>query len=178
MIIKFIKNIFSSKKKEKKTKIEYSKYFPEKFYTGKMITIDDSLKYFIKNSNVAFPFEPLIITKIKQWSIEQDEFEEILFNAYDYKLVYDNTNSIFYLLELNSIEKNNNRDMEADEFWYEKDTFEKWSGVMEISEKNELLSIFNRQISNEADEYLFIELNKKFTQSYYYGIIVQSNMIS
>jgi hypothetical protein len=176
MIIKFIKNLFS-KKKEKKLEIEYSKYFPEKFFTGKLVKIDDSLKYFIKNSNVQFPIEPLIVAKIKQWSIEQDKFEEILFNGYDYKLIYDNTNSVFYLMELDSVDKNN-RDMDADEILYEKDAFEKWSGTMHIVEKDELLSIFNRTISKEADEYLMLELNNKFTQSIYYGIIVQPNMIS
>lgn len=175
MIIKFIKNIF--KKKEKKLEIQYSKYFPEKFYTGKMITIDDSLKYFIKNSNVQFPFEPLIVIKIKHWSIEQDQFEEILFNGYDYKLIYDNTNSIFWLMQLDSIDKNN-LDIDADEILHENDSFEKWSGTMHITEKDELLSIFNRTISKEADEYLMLELNKTFTQSIYYGIIVQPNMIS
>lgn len=176
MIVKFIKNIF--KKKEKKPEIEYSKYFPEKFFTGKLVKIDDSLEYFIKNSNVQFPSEPLIVVKIKQWSIEQDEFEEILFNnGHDYKLIYDNTNSVFYLMQLYSIDKNT-RDMDADEIIHLKDTFEKWSGTMHITEKDELLSIFNRTISNEADEYLMLELNNKFTQSIYYGIIVQPNMIS
>ena len=94
---------------------------------------------------------------------------------------WDATNDIFYLLQQVSKQPDTNS-ITMGEIGFGKDVFSSWSGVMTIDAKNELLAIFNREISKEADEYLFIELSGKqtdeqFMETRWYGVIVQPGML-
>lgn len=166
--------IFKSKNK---SSVEYSKFFPEKFYTNRLIKIDDSLEYFIKNSIIKYPTESLLVNDIDMINIDNDKFEEIAFIDSQYKLWYDVTNEIFFLLYFFG-KQEDSQSIDNHEIEFNGNLYASWTGSMEIPEKELLLSIFNRQISKEADEYLFMFLDKKMMQHNYVAVVVQPSMIN
>jgi hypothetical protein len=177
MIFNTIKNLF---KKEDKLIIEYSKYFPNKFYTNKLVIIDDSLKLFLSKSKIKLPTDPLIVKKITQFEIGNDEFEEIEFVDSQYKLLYDRYSGYFYVLELVHIGDDIGLINETDVVTNDGIGYKSWTGVQEMTNKKDskLVAIFDRYISSEADEYFFIEVDKQFTERRYVGIICQHNLIN
>ena len=159
--------------------IKRSKYFPEKFFGSRSITLDDSVEYFVRKSLIKLPTVPLFVEDIKEWNLDQDVFEEILFEDGKYKLIYDVTNDVYYFMQ----KEHSGYDLEtaaSDVVIYDGHTYNKWSGAMDIIAKNEVLSIFNREISKEADEYLMVELKSDrgtFTETWWIGVLVQPGMI-
>lgn len=166
--------IFKSKEK---SSVQYSKFFPEKFYTNRMVKLDDSLEYFIKNSSVTFPKDALLVKDINKFNIDNDGFEEVTFVDSDYKLWYDITNDIFFLLQYHGKQKDDNS-IDSHEITFENKQYLSWTGSMNVFEKEMLLSIFNKRLSEESDEYLFLFLDNYFYQHNYAAIVVQPSMIS
>ena len=160
--------------------IARSTYFPDKFYANKMLSLDDSVAYFARKSMIKLPYIPLFVKGFKHWKIGEDWFEEVLLDVGDYKLIYDNTNGIFYFLQ-KMFTQPDQQNMTVPYLSYNDRSFMAFSGALTLDGKNEMLAIFNREISHEADEYLFIELsspqNGSFTETWFCGIIVQENLI-
>ena len=175
-MINIFKNFFNSK-----PVVQRSKYFPAKFYTGRMVTIDDGIGLFIKNSVIIIPDTPLFVKNITSWSIEDDDFESIKFENVNFYLLYDRVNDVFYGMEdLNTQEdtgdiQNSVIFMNINGTEYE---YGNWTDIFDITENNTLLRIYNRVISKEADEYLFVTVNSNGKQTNTIGIVIQIDMIS
>ena len=171
--------MFSIFKKKEVSLLERSAYFPDQFYTNKVVKLDDSVEYFGRNSVLNFPTTPLFVNDFVQWQNGNDQFEDILFDNSQYKLVYDVANGVYYFLEfLQSFQESGFIQQEAIEV--DGRIYNQWSGQLDIRSKNQLLNIFNREISKEADEYLFCELSNDgidYSETLWVGIIIQPSMI-
>jgi len=160
--------------------IQRSAYFPDKFYTNKTVTIDDSIEFFVRKSIIKLPKDPIFISGFKQWKLGEDWFEEIFFDEDRYKLLYDKTQDIYYLLE--SCYKRQAQSLsewegDSQSVMYSGLTYNAFTGSLDIEAKNILMALFNREISHEADEYLFLEMDSKFQERTWVGVIVQPPMI-
>ena len=156
-----------------------SQYFPEKFFESRSINLDDSVEYFVRKSIIKLPTTPLFVDGFKNWHLEQDQFEEVLFEEDKYKLVYDKTNEVFYFLQ-KVYTGNDANSASAEAVEYSNHQYAQWSGALDIRTENKLLAIFNREISKEADEYMFVELlhsRGTYAEVWWVGVIVQPGMI-
>lgn len=171
MIGDYLKNL------AKKTDLPYktSKYLPSTtFYEKALIEIDDGFDMFVKKSVVKVP-RFLTIKSFNDFNIDSDKFEEIYFEDNSYKLLYDSVNDVLYLLHLQST--NTGEDIKLDTITLNGMEYVAIIDIMEINNKSELLRIFSRIISDEADEYLFVETDRKMSQKLWAGVVIQPNFI-
>jgi hypothetical protein len=154
-------------------KIERSRYFPDKFFTNKLITIDKSIEYFIKKSNIKIP-DALFVEDMNTFAINGDPFECIIFSSKD-RLLYDKINDTFYLMMYQSYDFQNML-IKQDTVKILGNDYETITDIMETS-LDELYRIYSRQISHEADEYLFITVDKSMKETYWLSIILQPSLI-
>jgi hypothetical protein len=172
MIIDYIKNTFKKDSKVQ-NKIQYSKYFPEQFYTNAVVEIDDTFDIFIKGSDLTYP-KYMAVQDIRSFEINDSKFEEIIIDE-STKFLYDPYLDTLYLLSLSYTD--NNEDIKNDVLFLNKHEYNACLDIMEVNDKSKLLRVYNRVLSNEADEYIFIEYTKDMKQYVYIGLIIQPNFL-
>lgn len=172
MIVDFIKNKFTKDKKQ--DTIQVSKYFPDKFYTNKHVTFDGDILF--RTALLDFPSEPQFVSNIRQWTVDGTEFEEIDFLGGDYKVVYDTSSKVFYLLSLQEIVKGAELSLND---YLEKDEkkYDSWFGLIQI-DSDRLLKIFIRNLNDSSDEYIFIMTTKDKTESIWASVILLPGQIA
>jgi hypothetical protein len=171
MIKDYVKNLVS------KTELPYatSKFLPSNvFYEKNTIEIDDSFEIFVRKSVVKVPTF-LTIKSFVSWNLYADEFEDIMVEEQQYKFLYDEVNGILYLMQ--RLTSNNGEDSKLDEVSVNGNSYVAITDLLEVPSKSSLLRIYNRIISDEADEYLFIETNRSMQQKIWAGVVIQSSFI-
>lgn len=165
--------MFSRKTKEQPNQVNRSQYFSDSLYENKSIKIDKSFRLFVKRSVIDIP-EVLIIRDINTIMIGGDVFEEIIFDS-KHKMLYDPPNDTFYLMQFlyNEYDSEN---IKNDMVTLDNKEYASCTNIME-SNRNELYRIYSRNISSDADEYLFVVLGKNSIESYWAAIILQPAMV-
>jgi len=176
MIFEYLKRKFGKKTQSSEPEMIRSHYLPSTFMVNKPVSVDQSFNIFIKNSVVDLP-SFATPTKFVEWELYQtDPFEEILLEQKNQKFLYDKTNDTLYFLQL--IDTSHREEITNDSIHVGQNIYESITDVMEITDKDALLRIYNREISHEADEYLFVEVDKKLLQKCWAGVIIEPSLLN
>lgn len=172
MIVDYLKSKISKKDETQKS----SKLLPNHFVLNKPILIDESFQIFIKNSVIKLPLS-VTTTGYVQWMLDGiDSFEDIILDSHQYKFLYDKTNDTLYFLQL--IDTSNREDINNTSVHIGQNVYEQVTDVMEVSEKHELLRIYEREISHDTSEYLFVEMGRKMLQKCWAGVIIELSLLN
>lgn len=172
MIFKYIRNKINPPTKVVNT----SKYWPYIFHLNKQVSIDESFGLLIKQSVVKLP-KYVTPVAFATWTInnDADEFEEIILSDKSYKFLYDPTNDILYLLQLSDISKR--EDINLPNIVVDGIEYEQVTDVIEVDNENRLIRIYERELTQDNNEYLFLETDSKMLQKTWIGVTIETSAI-
>ena len=170
-------------------KVLKSKFFPERLYLGKAITLDPLLKMVAKKTLFKFPDGPQIIKDFAYFDVDENEFEEIRFDKIGdqvYLLLYDTFEDVGYFIsKLMTVQIPQYQEpdfIQQDVLTFTEDgktfMFEDFSGLIQThlfdqlgtTGKVRIIRVYSRDITDVEKEFLFCVTDKMGVVDYYTGL--------
>lgn len=154
-----------------------SEFYPDQLYVGKMVKLDASLKSIFRNALFGFPTDPLIVKAFNYFSIDDNKFEEIVFDKIgvkNYIMLHDSFENINYFLNrlmTQAVDETITQDAitlnENDKEYVYNDM----SGLIEVNVSNHqrLIRVYSRDITADDQEFLVLIQDKPDVIDFYIG---------
>jgi hypothetical protein len=168
-----------------------SKVFPDKQYVGQMSKLDPSLRVMFPNVLFGFPTDPLIVKEFKYFEVDNNKFEVIVFDnigTKHYILIHDSYENTTYFLNrlMTQATTNDYAPITQDVIVLDENdtgyTYTDLSGLIEIQvysennkgerqniQNNSLIRVYEREVTPDDNEFLFLMCDKPSVIDYYVG---------
>ncbi len=172
-----------------------SKFFPDALYVGKTSKLDTSIKYMLTNLLFAFPVDPLIVKEFKYFKIDDNEFEEVIFDKIgvkNYSLLIDHeAETIYFLNRVMSTSIGYDeivplmacQDVIELEEGDNKFEYTDVSGLIEVQVYQDgmyndmLIRVYEREVTEDDNEYLICTQDKPNVINYLLGFHISINQL-
>lgn len=172
-----------------------SEYFPDKLYVGKTLKLDSTLKLMLTNVLFGFPDSPLIVKEFKKFKIDDNTFEETVFDkigAKDYIMLHDVYEETNYFLnrvmsqtvaphQVPPMAEQDTIELTENEQTY---VYEDFSGLIEVKvtdekgfKNNRLIRVYSRDINEDDQEFLICIMDKPDVVHYYIGFHISIHQL-
>lgn len=168
-----------------------SKYFPDDWYVGKTSKLDPTLRTMFPNALFGFPVNPLTIKEFRYFSIDGNQFEEVVFSQpgqQDYIIMYDSLEHNIYFLNRVMSQSINDGEVpqmvENDSIVLEENNneyvYNDMSGLIEVdvtgkstSSHSRLIRVYEREVTEEDNEFCICVMDKPNRVDYYVGFLIE-----